>query len=259
MSMVSDLHDLWRQRQEVGAALNSGLVAADDPAWERFPDLDEAIREARPTDLAGLAIQMRLLADEFAARGHVADEKLALRIATVLEKLGQADQHRKPVSSGDFAQIASGKTAAPVQRPPRRLAWIDCAGPGARRPLAEQFVSQVAALVWTINIWVTVFRAWWTRYRAAPARRPAAAGAHNGNAKTTACGPSFPLPQALAVTADPVRRSRKLDQVPAQLNRSRLRSGMPGVSSSGWCVSSGLQLIDSTLDTCEHLIPAAND
>jgi hypothetical protein len=87
MSMASDLHDLWRQRQEVGAALNSRSVAADDPAWERFPDLDEEIREARPTDPAGLAIQMRLLADEFAASGHVADEKLALRIATVLEKL----------------------------------------------------------------------------------------------------------------------------------------------------------------------------
>jgi hypothetical protein len=87
MSMASDLDDLWRQRQEVGAALNSGLLANDDPAWERFPDLDEAIREARPTDPAGLAVQMRLLADQFAASGHVADEKLALRIATVLEKL----------------------------------------------------------------------------------------------------------------------------------------------------------------------------
>jgi hypothetical protein len=87
MSTTSDLDDLWRQRQEVGAALNSGLLANDDPAWEPFPDLDQAIREARPTDPAGLAIQMRLLADEFAARGHVADEKLALRIATVLEKL----------------------------------------------------------------------------------------------------------------------------------------------------------------------------
>jgi hypothetical protein len=87
MSTTSDLDDLWRRRQEVGAALNSGSVAADDPAWERFPDLDEAIREARPTDPAGLAVQMRLLADQFAASGHVADEKLALRIATVLEKL----------------------------------------------------------------------------------------------------------------------------------------------------------------------------
>ena len=111
--MPSGLPDLWRQRQEVGAALDSGLLAADDPAWERFPDLDEAIREARPTDPAGLAIQMRLLADEFAASGHGADEKLALRIVTALEKLGQTDQHGKPDSNGDFAQVASGKTAAP--------------------------------------------------------------------------------------------------------------------------------------------------
>jgi hypothetical protein len=87
MAMASDLDDLWRQRQEVGAALNSGLLTADDPAWERFPDLDEAIRQARPTDPAGLAVQMRLLADQFAASGQVADERLALRIATVLEKL----------------------------------------------------------------------------------------------------------------------------------------------------------------------------
>jgi hypothetical protein len=88
-SMTSDLHDLWRERQEMGAALDSGLLAHDDPAWERFPDLDEAIREARPTDPAGLAIQMRLLADEFAASGHVADQKLALRIATTLETLAR--------------------------------------------------------------------------------------------------------------------------------------------------------------------------
>ena len=183
--MTSDLHDLWRERQEVGAALDSGLLAADDPAWERFPDLDEAIREARPTDPAGLAIQMRLLADEFAASGHAADEKLALRIATALEKLGQTDQHGKPDSNGDFAQVASGKPAA-VRRPRRRLALIDCAGPGARRPLAEQVVSQAAALVWTINIWVIVFRAWWMRGRAANARRPAGDGAYRGSASSTA-------------------------------------------------------------------------
>ena len=111
--MTSGLHDLWRQRQEVGAALDSGLLAADDPAWERFPDLDEAIREARPTDPAGLAIQMRLLADEFAASGHGADEKLALRIVTALEKLGQTGQHGKPDSNGDFAQVASGRLLRP--------------------------------------------------------------------------------------------------------------------------------------------------
>jgi hypothetical protein len=91
--MTSDLQDLRRERQQVGAALDCGLLADDDPARERFPDLDQAIREARPTDPVGLAMKMRLLADEFAAGGHCADEKLALRIATVLEKLGQAGQH----------------------------------------------------------------------------------------------------------------------------------------------------------------------
>jgi hypothetical protein len=128
--MTSDLHNLWRERQQVGAALDSGLLADDDPAWERFPDLDQAIREAQPTDPAGLAIQMRLLADEFAAIGHVADETLALRIATALEKLGQAGQHCTPDSSVDFAQVASGVIATPAQRQPRRLALIDCAGVG---------------------------------------------------------------------------------------------------------------------------------
>jgi hypothetical protein len=184
--MTSDLHDLWRERQQIGAALDSGLLPDDDPAWERFPDLDQAIREARPTDPAGLAIQMRLLADEFAAIGHVADETLALRIATALEKLGQAGQNGKPDSSLDFALVASGGIALPA-RPLRHLASIDCGGPGARRPLAEQFISQAAALVWTINIWSIIFRAWWLR-RAAPAPQPATAGGHGGRAASTAGG-----------------------------------------------------------------------
>ena len=45
--MMSDLRNLWRRRQEVGAALDSGSLADDDPAWEQLPDLDEAIRVAR--------------------------------------------------------------------------------------------------------------------------------------------------------------------------------------------------------------------
>jgi hypothetical protein len=53
--MTTDLHVLWRERQEVGPALDEGSFADDDPAWERFPELDEAIRETRPTDPAGLA------------------------------------------------------------------------------------------------------------------------------------------------------------------------------------------------------------
>jgi hypothetical protein len=222
--MTSDLYDLWRERQEIGAALDSGMLADDDPAWERFPDLDEAIREARPTDPAGLAIQMRLLADEFAAIGHVSDETLALRVATALEKLGQAGQHGRPDSSVDLVQVASGSIAAPAQRPPGRPAMIDCAGPGrprrldqlpgnktapgARRPSAEQFVSKAAALVWTINIWVIIARAGWMRFRAAPARRPAAAGAHSGSAARTGCAASFARLQGLAMAADPAERSR---------------------------------------------------
>jgi hypothetical protein len=135
--MTSDLHDLWRERQAIGAALDSGLLADDDPAWERFPDLDQAIREAWPTDPAGLAVQMRLLADEFAASRKVADERLALRIATALEKLGQAGQHGRPDSSVDFDQVASASIAAPAQRAPGRLALTDCAGPGRPRRLDQ--------------------------------------------------------------------------------------------------------------------------
>ena len=88
-SMASNLHDLWRERQATRAALDSELLAQDDPASELFPDLD-AVRsgKARPTDPAGLAVQMRLLADEFAISGQRNDQKLALRIATALEKLG---------------------------------------------------------------------------------------------------------------------------------------------------------------------------
>ena len=215
--MRSDLHDLWRERQEIGAALDSGLLAVNDPAWERFPDLDQAIREARPTDPAGLAVQMRLLADEFAAIRHVADETLALRIATALEKSGDAGRHEAE-QQRPFAQVASGNIA-PAQRPPLRLAIIGCAGagsprrldrcpgnkkaPGVRRPSAEQLVSKALSLVWTINIWLVTARAWWMRCRAAPAGRPAAAGAHNGSSATTACGPSFPPLQRFAVAADP--------------------------------------------------------
>lgn len=184
--MMSDLRNLWRRRQEVGAALDSGSLADDDPAWEQFPDLDEAIREARPTDPAGLAIQMRLLADEFAAIGHVADETLALRIATALEKLGEDGQHGKPDSGVGILQVASGSVAAPARLPPRRFAVIDGAGRGVRRRLAERFVSQAAALVWTINMWVIILRARWLRRRATPARRRAAAGAHGGKAASTA-------------------------------------------------------------------------
>ena len=215
--MRSDLHDLWRERQEIGAALDSGLLAVNDPAWERFPDLDQAIREARPTDPAGLAVQMRLLADEFAAIRHVADETLALRIATALEKSGDAGRHEAE-QQRPFAQVASGNIA-PAQRPPLRLAIIGCAGagsprrldrcpgnkkaPGVRRPSAEQLVSKALSLVWTINIWLVTARAWWMRCRAAPAGRPAAAVAHNGSSATTACGPSFPPLQRFAVAADP--------------------------------------------------------
>jgi hypothetical protein len=113
--MTSNLHDLWRERQAIGAALDSGLLADDDPAWERFPDLDQAIREAWPTDPAGLAVQMRLLADEFAASRKVADERLALRIATALEKLGEAGGHEAE-QQRQFAQVASGS----MPRSPRR-------------------------------------------------------------------------------------------------------------------------------------------
>jgi hypothetical protein len=187
--MTSDLHGLWRERQQVGAALDSGLLADDDPAWARFPDLDQAIREARPTDPAGLAIQMRLLADEFAAIAHVADETLALRIVTTLEKLGQAGQYGEPAARVDVAQIVSGGSATPTRGPARQLGSIDGAGPAARRPLADQLVSQAAALVWTINIWAIIFRAWWLRGRAAPARRSATAGAHSSRAASTAGAP----------------------------------------------------------------------
>jgi hypothetical protein len=205
--MTSDLHDLWREREEIRAALDSGLLADDDPACERFPALDRAIREARPIDPAGLAIQMRLLADEFAAIRHVADERLALRIATALEKLGQARRPGKSDSSVDFAQVASGSAVAPAEQP-LRLAIIDSAGPsgprrldqlpggknapGARRPSAEPFVCKAAALVWTINIWVVTARAWWMHRRRAPAGRPAAAVAHGDRPARTASCSSFP-------------------------------------------------------------------
>jgi hypothetical protein len=94
--MTTDLHVLWRERQEVVAALDTESLDDDDPAWQRFPDLDEAIREARPTDPAGLAIQVRLLADAFAVLGYARNEELALYIARALEEMGQAGQPAAP-------------------------------------------------------------------------------------------------------------------------------------------------------------------
>ena len=129
---------------------------------------------------------MRLLADEFAAIGHIADETLALRIATALEKLGGDGQHGKPDSSVDLPQVAAGGRAAPAQRAPRRRAVIAGAGRGGRRRLAERFLGQAAALVWTINTWAIILQAGWLRRRATPDRRPAATGARNGNAASTA-------------------------------------------------------------------------
>jgi hypothetical protein len=167
--MTSDLHDLWRERQQIGAALDAGLVADDDPAWQRFPDLDQAVREARPTDPAGLAVQMRLLADQFAAIGHVADEKLALRIAAALEKLDQPGQSAAPGSRVDVAKVTSRDVATPAWRPRRRLLTRG-AGRGACRRITDQLVIQAAALIWTINMWVITFRIWWLRRRVAPTR-----------------------------------------------------------------------------------------
>jgi hypothetical protein len=94
--MTTDLHVLWREWQEVGAALDTEPLDDDDPAWQRFPDLDQAIREARPTDPAGLAIQVRLLADAFAVLGYARNEELALYIARALEEMGQAGQPAAP-------------------------------------------------------------------------------------------------------------------------------------------------------------------
>ena len=58
-----NISDLWRERQ---AAIAQFEVTDDeDPvegtAWTRYIAADEAIRAARPTTIAGLAVQMRLL------------------------------------------------------------------------------------------------------------------------------------------------------------------------------------------------------
>lgn len=220
--MTSDLCDLWRARQRMGAALDSGLLADDDPAWERFPDLDQAIRKARPTDPAGLAIQIQLLADEFAAMNHPANEKLARRIAVTLETLGQARQHRIPHSHFRFARAATGSSAAHAERPSPHSALAACAGPcSPRRPdrlrddgearrtrssWANRFLTEAAVLIWSINIWLVVARARWMGWRAAT-RRPAARADGNSAASTTN-GLRFPKHDELAVAADPAARLR---------------------------------------------------
>lgn len=69
-----DLASLWRERQQAGAEHEeSGLEPEGDPAWQRYTAADRAIRAARPNDVAGLAVQARLLENSLEI-GQIAED-----------------------------------------------------------------------------------------------------------------------------------------------------------------------------------------
>jgi hypothetical protein len=58
-----NLADLWAEMKAAEAELNAAgdIGPEDDPAWTRWRQARDAIRLARPTDAAGLAVQLQLL------------------------------------------------------------------------------------------------------------------------------------------------------------------------------------------------------
>jgi hypothetical protein len=86
-----ELADLWREWQELAGGMDRGEVSTDTggPAWQRLETVDQAIREARTCDPAGLAVQARILADSIQTGRYEGDHKLALVIAEQLEALAK--------------------------------------------------------------------------------------------------------------------------------------------------------------------------
>jgi hypothetical protein len=55
---TTDVSDLWRERQAAMAEFdaNDDEVSVEGTAWMRYIAADNAIRAARPTAIAGLAV-----------------------------------------------------------------------------------------------------------------------------------------------------------------------------------------------------------
>jgi hypothetical protein len=85
---TTDLVALWAEYQAAIAEFEAlGGESEGEPAWRRYIAAGEAIRAARPTDLAGLAIQVRLVADLAGDGRREEVVELAIAIAEQLEAL----------------------------------------------------------------------------------------------------------------------------------------------------------------------------
>jgi hypothetical protein len=133
--MTTDLHVLWRERQEAGAALDTESLADDDQAWQRFPDLDEAIREARPTDPAGLAIQLRLLADASRLAVTLATKSWLCTSPGHSRKWAKPGRWRAPPRRRSYCLVEPHQRALNGLRhhPHRRRTRLACPGPPGER------------------------------------------------------------------------------------------------------------------------------
>jgi hypothetical protein len=87
--IASDLAALWRQYEDALAEVNaSDLDPVDDhPAWQRHLDAQAAIEAARPTDLTGLSVQARLIADHLRTGRRIEHAPVAEWVASQLETM----------------------------------------------------------------------------------------------------------------------------------------------------------------------------
>jgi hypothetical protein len=84
MSAPVENHPLWREFKDAEAALDAAYAGVDGPlpdthpAWPRWQAARDAIVNARPLDLAGLAVQLRLFNEVFIASDPNEDERRML-------------------------------------------------------------------------------------------------------------------------------------------------------------------------------------
>jgi hypothetical protein len=96
------LSDLWREFCETGAALDDDEVELDDPLQIKHLDTVHAIVAARPTDMAGLAVQMQYfqrLVDGGCSPNHEEAEMMAHVARRLAAMAGHKGDDAGPLSS----------------------------------------------------------------------------------------------------------------------------------------------------------------
>lgn len=104
-----DLANLWRQRQQAFAEYASfdDESAKKDVAHDRLCEIDDQIRAARPTDLAGLAIQLQAVLD----RPLDSDSEVLEHIAQQLEAMAVPAPTRDDPHPAWFAEMMGERRA----------------------------------------------------------------------------------------------------------------------------------------------------